>query len=216
MLLEAFVLIGPRISMLLMTLSPAFGALLAWIFLGEQPSGLQIAGIAITIAGIAIVVSKRPASQESRPKGYFGGILLAFAAAVGQSAAFLLSKIAMTGEYSAFSANLIRISAATVCLAILALLRGTFFAHVRNLADKKAALLTITATMIGPVTGVALALYTINHTLVGIGTTLISLPPIFLIPISRLVFGERIGPRAIIGSLISVAGVVLMVLPDSH
>ena len=55
-LFQAFILIGPRISMLLMGLTPVLAAILAWIFLGEQLSELQILGIGLTIGGVLWVI----------------------------------------------------------------------------------------------------------------------------------------------------------------
>ncbi|MBD3286195.1 EamA family transporter [candidate division WOR-3 bacterium] len=51
--------IGARITMLIMSLSPVFAAIIAWIFLGEKLSWLAIIGIAVTIGGICMVILNR-------------------------------------------------------------------------------------------------------------------------------------------------------------
>src|SRR3990172_4181258 len=56
-LFQAFVMIGPRLSMLMMAMAPVLATLLAWIFLGEILSGKDLLAIGITIGGIAWVVS---------------------------------------------------------------------------------------------------------------------------------------------------------------
>ena len=55
-LFEAFVLLGARLAMLLMTLSPVFSALLAWLFLGQSLSLAKLAAMVDTLGGIAWVV----------------------------------------------------------------------------------------------------------------------------------------------------------------
>ena len=52
----------------------------------------------------------------------------------------------------------------------------------------------------------------LQRTPVGIASTLVNLTPIFLIPISYAVFGERITRRAVVGTLIAVSGTALLFL----
>ena len=53
---QAFVEIGPRNAMLLMTLNAPMTAVLGTLFLGETYTAIQWAGIAIALAGIAWVI----------------------------------------------------------------------------------------------------------------------------------------------------------------
>ena len=52
-LFEALVLLGPRLTMLIMTLWPVFAAVLAWALLGQTMSWPRIVAMAITLGGIA-------------------------------------------------------------------------------------------------------------------------------------------------------------------
>ena len=63
-LFKSYQMIGARISMLLMALSPAMSAILAFIFLDERIALLGIIGIFITISGIALVVLERNANSK--------------------------------------------------------------------------------------------------------------------------------------------------------
>jgi drug/metabolite transporter (DMT)-like permease len=58
-LFQAFVLIGPRLVTLIMSLVPVVSALIAWFFLGEQLALIETAGILIAVTGIVAVVSER-------------------------------------------------------------------------------------------------------------------------------------------------------------
>ncbi len=101
MLFEAFVLIGPRLSMLIMALVPILSALLGWIFLGESLKSLEIAAIIITIAGIAWVVSdKRKENGDTKDKKRLSaGLGFAFGGALGQTIGLALSKKGLEGGF---------------------------------------------------------------------------------------------------------------------
>ena len=59
MLFEAFVIVGARISMLLMSLVPILSALFAWLALGEILNSFEVFAICVTVAGIAWVVKDK-------------------------------------------------------------------------------------------------------------------------------------------------------------
>ncbi|MBQ7540172.1 MAG: DMT family transporter, partial [Bacteroidaceae bacterium] len=55
-LFNSYVIIGSRFGQLIMTLSPAFTALAAWIMLGQQLSLMSLIAMTITLGGIAISI----------------------------------------------------------------------------------------------------------------------------------------------------------------
>ena len=59
-LFRSYVLIGPRISSLMMSLAPLLTALIGWLVLGETLTGRDALGMALTVAGIAWAVLERP------------------------------------------------------------------------------------------------------------------------------------------------------------
>lgn len=58
-LFNAFVLVGTRLSMLMMSLAPVFGTIIAWLFLKEVLSPLKILAVILTLAGISWVALER-------------------------------------------------------------------------------------------------------------------------------------------------------------
>jgi drug/metabolite transporter (DMT)-like permease len=68
------------------------------------------------------------------------------------------------------------------------------------------------ASITGPFFGVWMSLVAIQYTKIGIASTLMSLPPLFLIPIGRIMFKESVSPRSIIGTFIAIAGVAMLFL----
>jgi drug/metabolite transporter (DMT)-like permease len=67
-------------------------------------------------------------------------------------------------------------------------------------------------TMAGPFLGVWLSLVAIQNTSVAVASTLMSLAPIILLPVGKLIFKERIGWRAIVGTVVAVSGVAMLFL----
>jgi drug/metabolite transporter (DMT)-like permease len=195
---------------------------MAWVFLHETLGPVEIAGIAITMAGIAIVVSKPPettagetpqtpqAAQQGR-KQYVSGLLFAFGAAVGQAAGSLLAKIGLADGMPAISGNTIRLTAAVILIWALAIFRRQLVSSYRAMiGQRRIALYVLLGTILGPVIGVWLALTSFQLAPLGVATTLQSLMPIFLIPVSFVVFKERITGRMVLGTLIAIVGSVLL------
>ncbi len=156
-LFQAYLWVGPRLGMLMMSLAPVIAALLAFAFLGEQLLFVQWLGISVTLAGIALVVLEgnrgaRPAPQK---RDYRRGILFGIGAASGQAIGLVLAKQGLQGDFSALSGNWIRMASAVVALWGVTLLSGRAGPTVRKLADDRHALLPILGGAItGPFIGV--------------------------------------------------------------
>lgn len=233
-LLVAFVDIGPRLAMLIMTTSPLFAALFGWVALGETLHATAWLGIALTIGGVSWVVLERPQGEVSRmmPRR-LRGLVLALLAAVCQAGGLLLSKQGMGHGWlpddqhlAPQAATLIRVFFAGLGMVpILAL-------HARRERKRRALLVELDrfenrahigarraglifcclGTIVGPYLGVWMSLVAADRAPLGIAQTLCSLSPIFLLPLAAVLYRERIGPRAIAGALIAVAGSALMFL----
>ena len=89
-LFQAFQDIGPRIGLLLLSVAPVFGSLLAWPIFGETLTPIQITGIVVTLAGIAWVVLVRPEEGTIRPEHHVRGIIFALLGALGQAGGLIL------------------------------------------------------------------------------------------------------------------------------
>jgi drug/metabolite transporter (DMT)-like permease len=215
-LMQAFVLIGPRLSMLMMALAPVLGAVLAWLFLGETLAIIEIVGISITIAGIAVVIAERSSKGKTETidnRRYVIGLLCGLGGAVGQAGGLVLSKMGLEGGFPALSGNLIRLVIAVTIIWALAIVNRQLVRSYRTLRAHPRALLLLTGgAVLGPVIGVWLSLIAVQNTNVGVASTLSSLMPIFLIPISYVMFRERVTKQAVVGTLIAFAGMVVLFL----
>ncbi len=216
-LFQAFIMLGPRLSMLLMALAPVISAVLGWVLLHETLAPYELLGIALTVGGVALVVSERrndgnPGNQVET-RHYVLGVLLGLGAALGQAGGLVCSKLGLEGDFSPLSGNLIRLTTAALAIWAFTLLRRQARASFETLKAHPRALYAITGGAIaGPFVGVWLSLIAIQKAPLGVASTLMSLPPIFLLPVGRLLFDERIGARAIAGTVVAIAGTAILFL----
>jgi drug/metabolite transporter (DMT)-like permease len=212
MLFQAFVLIGTRLAMLLMTLAPVIGTLLAWVFLGETLSLLEISAVIVTMGSVAWVVSERRNSNsvDGNPKSYVIGVLCGIGGAFGQALGLILSKRGMVGDFPALSASLIRLTTASVVIWLWALIQGQLRPTVEGLRIRRARWAIVVGTITGPLIGMTLSLVAVQLAPVGITSTLMALAPVFLLPLSYWVFKERITQRAIAGTVVAMVGVAMI------
>jgi uncharacterized membrane protein len=212
-LFQAFVLVGPHIAMLLMALVPIISTLIAWLFLGELLTPVKIAAILITISGIILVViKKRAASPMAERKLYAFGILCGIGGAFGQAIGLVAAKKGLVGDFSSLSATLIRVSIAMVIIWIFTLMIGQGKPTIMKLKNGKAIAAIAAGAFVGPFLGIWLSMVAIKYTYIGIASTLMALPPVFLLPLSYWVFKEKITLLAVIGTVIAIIGSAIIFL----
>lgn len=216
-LFRAFIIIGARISMLIMALVPPIAALIGWITLGERLSGMEFLGMGITLSGIVLVMSsklelKKNSSGKSLKMGpILLGSLLALGGAIGQAAGLVLSKKGMQ-DMDPFSATQIRIMTGVIGFAIVITLFKRWKHLFGALKDLKAMKFMTIGSFTGPFLGVSLSLLAVQHTDTGIAATLMALTPVMIIPAAIMMKKEKVSLIEIIGALVSVGGVALFFL----
>lgn len=206
---RAFVDLGPRETMVIMTLSPIFGALISWFTFAEVLSLLQIGGIMTTISGVIWVIFAEN-KHIHRSQVNFRGIAYALAGAFTQAVGMVLAKGGLAEGLHPVSANVVRIIAGLLGLFIFSLVRKQALRDFRKMKDKKSLILLLTAAIVGPVLGIILALYALSWAPVGIVTTLMQTSPVMLLPIDRFVLKKRIPPGAVGGTIVAIIGAAFL------
>jgi drug/metabolite transporter (DMT)-like permease len=213
MLFQAFVLIGARLSMLMMSLVPIISTILAWFFLKEILTIYEIFAIIMTVGGIVwVILERNNRKNHSDSKNYFWGVIFAFGGALGQAFALITAKKGLGGDFPALSANLIRVITATVFFWVIATVQGKTISNFRFWSNKKARWSIIGGSIFGPFLGIWLSMVAIKYAHIGIASTLMALPPIFLLPLTYWIFKERHSWRTIVGTVLAVAGVAIIFL----
>lgn len=217
LLFQAFVVVGARISMLIMALVPPITALIGWMILGETLSVMNILGMILTFTGVVLVVLKREAkgSNEKNKKFKFSypvsGLLLAFGGAIGQAVGLVLSKYGM-GDYDAFAASQIRVLAGLIGFTFIFIFMRKWDRVIKSFSNKKGLMFTVIGSIFGPFLGVSFSLMAIQYTNTGVAATIMSIVPVLIIPPAILFFKERINVKEIVGAALAVGGVGLLFL----
>jgi drug/metabolite transporter (DMT)-like permease len=208
-LFAALVRIGPRLITLLMALAPVFATLAGAVGLREVPGPLELTGMAITLAGVAWVVLER-SDGEAHPLDHRGALALGVLAAACQGFGLVLAKAGMAGEVPPLAATWVRMGVATAGMWLLALAFGRT-AGLDIVASARRALAPVLGGAIsGPFVGVWLSLVAARYTDVGVAATLMATTPVLIIPLVMRTEGYRPTPRAVLGALVTIAGVALL------
>ena len=210
---QSLVSVGPRLGSLLLSLAPIFGSVIAWIFFSETLTVLQITGSLLALAGIGWVVMSHEEPPDT-PHGHTQrGVLFGVLAALGQAVGLVLSKQAMFGEFSPFQANAIRMLAAVLFTWLWTGFEGRIGATISALRAKpKVTSLIALGAFVGPLLGVSASLLAVQHTEIGVASTLMALPPVIVLPISYFVFKEKVGWQAVAGTALAILGVAILFL----
>jgi drug/metabolite transporter (DMT)-like permease len=213
-LFQSYKLVGPRIGTLIMSCVPVLSVILAWLTLHETLRLVQILGILLAVSGIAVVVLERGGngSASHDTHNYRSGIFFGFLAAIGQTVGLILTKQGVQGGFSSISAVLIRLLVATVAIWIVTFATRQTRATIAVLRDRKTFGLILAGSIVGPFLGVWFSTIAVQLSAVGVASTLTSLNPIFLLPFAHWLFHEKITPRAIAATFITLAGVMILFL----
>ncbi|MCB2308373.1 DMT family transporter [Clostridium estertheticum] len=209
-LFQAYVEVGARISMLIMSTVPPITAISGFLLMGEKITVLGLLGMIITIVGISLVIlTKNPGNKKVRLSHPIKGLVYAFIGALGQAFGLVFSKFGM-GSYDPFAATQIRIIAAIIGFSIVISVLKKWSELIVAVKDRRAMRYISIGSLFGPFVGVSLSLLAVQHASTGVVSTITSITPILLIPVSIIVFKERIAPREIFGAIITLLGISLL------
>lgn len=232
LLFQAFVDIGARVSMLIYSSVPPLTAIFAFFVLDERLTPVGILGMVLTIAGIAIVVLRRPvrpgrsvaaAAPHAVPPGrhtdfggtgphHLRGALLAFGGALGQAGGLILGRVGAGVTLDAFAATQIRVFSGILGFALVFTLGGRWRTVATAVRDRAAMGRVGLGAVFGPFLGVSLGLYAAQNTSAGIASTIMALVPVLIIVPSVVIFRERVTVREVVGAFVAVGGVALLFL----
>lgn len=231
-LFRAFVILGARRVSLLTALAPVFVALLAAWLLGERIGVVGIAGMVLTLAGVAWVVLDRSHGGEAVRGSVGEGVALGVCAALGQAGGAILSKagLGQIGAHSAFGAfafggeapqvvtpllgTLLRMLVGTAGLLLFTIPTGRLRSTADVVRDRTTLGWALGGAFFGPSLGVWLSLVAFAHTEAAVAQTLLALATVLVLPASRFLTGEKANPRAWVGAALAVAGVALLAFRD--
>jgi drug/metabolite transporter (DMT)-like permease len=167
---------------------------------GERPSALQLAGIALALAGVGLASREQPAAGAGGRVA--GGVGLALVAALGFGGFFVC--IDQASDADAAWAIL---TAKSVAVAIVAgatvVIRPTFAPGPSDLRD-------LVAIGVFDMAGQMLYALATTEGLLSVVAVLASLYPVTTIVLARVVLGERVAALQRAGAVAALAGVALI------
>ena len=225
-LFNSYLVIGPRLGQLMMTIAPPMAALAGWIMLGESMSWKSILAMAVTLCGIGMSILSRGEKRHFKLDIPLKGIILGIGAGTGQGVGLVLSKIGME-HYSAaipadaassmqamlpFASTLIRAIIGMIGFLILLSIGKGLGSLRKAVTDAKGMKYATLLTIFGPALGVSLSLMAVRYASAGIASTLMALAPVLIIAPDVLINKHKIKLKEIIGVLVSITGVAMFFL----
>ena len=215
---RALQVLGTRRVLLVELLAAPVAAGCAWLLLSENLRPHNWAGLALTLAGVALVIlrvrsedvsgagDEALAARRSALRGAVGWALLA---ALGQGGGLTLSRLAMRdGTLDPALAALLRL---LVGMAWVCFLWRRAGGHSVLLAGRDRGLWgrVAAASLLGTWLGLWLQQFALTRVSAGVTQTLLSTAPLFAMGLARLA-GRRQSLQAWVGALLAVAGVALL------
>jgi len=205
---RALVCLGPRRTLLLDTLSPGVVVAASALLLQESLTAREVAGIALTLGGIGLVMRERSA-DDGGPQPLWPGIGFALLSVACHAGGILLSKVALA-EVPALEATAIRQAASVVAVGAWGLGTGRTAGWLAPLRDRRVLGLLLAGAFLGTFLGIFLSILALRLTAAGLASTLNATGPLFILPLGAVLLGERVTPLAVLGAAVAVAGVALL------
>lgn len=201
--------IGVGRTVILSQLTPAVTALAAWPLYSQQLNPQQWAGLMLVIGGGVLAESRL--LKGGRSKQDRGGVL----AALGCVFAWTLGNLTIhhgLAHTGAVTGGALRLVAGAGGFAIWFLFRGQLLQRLRLLRAPDAWRAYGLATVLGTVVGMSLYVAAFKWTKQGVAASLSAAVPLFAIPLSVWLFGEKPGWRGWAGAALVMLGVAAVSL----
>jgi drug/metabolite transporter (DMT)-like permease len=211
-LLRSLLDIGPQRMSTVFLCVPALAALIAVLPPFSERTHITVwLGIAVCLGGILLAIRRHPV-HDVDPERFRRGVRNAFLAALLQTGAVLLARYGLyENQAPLLESAVVRMTAGTLGLVAMGAVRGRLGSWHRQLSVPKSAFMLAGASFFGTFLGILTNQAGLQWAVhAGVATTLNSLMPIYLLPLSVIFLKERFGKRAILATLIAVAGVALM------
>ena len=223
---QALPLLGSRRTVLLVQcLTAPFAALIEWLWLGTKLNLPEIFFVAVILAGVAIALKPddhMKISARDWQIGLVASVLGAFGAALGAViirkgyTVIQTSHLQVDAGTTGYQRVLGGILVPTIFLLIFkwrsAHAHGPAFAsdtlHISRNKWTRLWPWVLANALAGQTLGVTCMQWALKTTPAAVVTAIIALTPIFLLPMTRIIEGEKIGFRAVAGALIAVGGVI--------
>lgn len=186
---------------------PLIAALFAAGFLGEPVTARLMVGSVLTLGGLALIVATRGDATRDAKQWWLG-----FGCAMVASLAWAVSAILLKAplrEMDAVTAQALRMPVSGALLFATPWARGAAGRIARSSASVRWRLAALCVLTMFSSTMFAAG---VKYAGVAVGTVLSSTAPMWALPLGLFVLGERLPLRAIVGLVITIAGIIVLQL----
>ena len=223
---QALPRIGARRAVLLVQcFIPPFAILIEWLWLGTKLTRVEFFCVAIILTGVAIALAPRD-HAKILPRQLWIGIAFTIFAALCSALGAVLSRKAYAVAHAAGefpdpgTTGYQRVLGGLLIPAIILLAvkwrsarthGGVFEEKTFHVSREKWLRIwpwVLGNSLAGQTLGVTCVQWALEKTPTGIVMTVVATTPVILLPMTRIVDGEKIGMRSLVGALIAVTGVI--------
>lgn len=208
---RSIVILGPGRASLLASTAPLFTTALAWPLLHQRPGPLVLLGMLLTLSGTAFVISAPSRRREGHAEGSIAvGIASGLLGAIGQAGGYVLSKLALRTGLDPLSGTVIRVGCACMAVWIMTGAERQVVPTLSALRAGRSTLFMLGGALLGPCLGVLFSLTSLHLIDAGVTASITAISPLFAMVIAARFHDERLTWRALAGSAIAIAGVVVL------
>lgn len=215
----SFKLLGPKLGSLYTTFAPGAALIIGYVALNETINFIGIIGILTTIGGVIWLTFSKKDAYEASKIGYKRdrkGIIYGIIGALCQGTGLVLSKYGMdyySEKLPTMHAVWIRLLFAFIAAFVVSILLGKLKSNSKPIFtnEKNNLPFLFLGTLLGPVMGVTLSLMAIQQLEVAVAQTIFALLPLFVLPISLIVYKEKITLQSVFACFIALTGVLLLI-----
>jgi drug/metabolite transporter (DMT)-like permease len=206
--------LGPRRAGVLFALNAPIAAALGWLALSETLGPAAVAGIALTVAGVALAIlyGKRRSQLhhwEAVKGPLWVGAALGLGAATGQALGSIVARPVMESGLDPVAASMLRVGVAAACLTVLIQL-PIAAVQTRGPLTLRVAAVTALTGVIALAVGLSRLLFALSGGEVGVVSTLSATSPALILPMLWAKTGERPAAGAWVGAALVIAGMALL------
>ena len=194
-------------SVVLVSTTPIFVAVAAYLLFGERTSVVSFVGIALAIAGTTAIAGGGPGSDTAALLGN----VLALAGAVAMAVYVLIGRSLRTGGVGALPYSIVGYSAAALALLPVALLSG-----VQLWGYSATTWFWLFVVTLGPqLLGHTVLNWALEYVRASIVSGAILAEPVIAALLAWLILSERPGLATLLGGLVVLAGLYLLLRGDT-
>lgn len=184
---------------------------MAWLFLGEQPGAAFLVGGAAVIVGVAVATIDLQGASARGDRPVVVGMIYTFGAIFGTAVGVILSKPVL--EHSdLIEVTWTRLVAGNVALAVWITVRGQWAEAGIAFRPSIAWKTLVPGAIVGTYLSLVFWLGGFKWADASVAAVLNQMATIYILVLARLVLGETIVPRQVLGAGFAVAGALVIML----